>query len=85
MAVLPDLDREAVRHDLATQWSNDFSTIAITKADLQAAVNALDDYLNNNAAAINNALPAAAKAGLTAPQKGLLLATVALRRYWGGV
>lgn len=58
--------------------------ITITKPDLLAAVNALDDFLVNNAAAVNNALPAAAKAGLTTAQKALLLMYVVDKRYISG-
>lgn len=58
--------------------------IVITKPDLLAAVNALDDFLVNNAAAVNNALPAAAKTGLTTAQKALLLMYVVNKRYISG-
>lgn len=56
-------------------------TMAINKNDLKAAVVALDQFLENNAGTVNNAFPAAAKAGLTAQQKALIVAYVALRRY----
>ena len=81
MAVLADLDRVDVWADFMRQASRDGETITIEKADLRAAVNALDDHMNDNAAAINNALPAAAKAGLTTTQKALLLMYVVQQRY----
>jgi hypothetical protein len=56
---------------------------AVTKADLRAAVNALDDFMEANAAAINAAIPQPARSALTAAQKARLLALVVLRR-WGG-
>lgn len=59
-------------------------SISISKTDLRAAVNAIDDFLVSNATAINNALPAAAKAGLTQPQKALLLMFVIEKRYLNG-
>ena len=55
--------------------------ITITKSDLKAAVDSLDDYLNDNQVDINNALPAAAKAGLTKQQKAIVMAYVTLKRY----
>jgi hypothetical protein len=52
-----------------------------TKAQLQAAVDAIDDWLDANAAAMNSALTAAARNGLTTPQKAMLLMAVIARRY----
>ena len=67
--------------------------LALTKAELQAAVIATDVWIDGNAASYNSALPAAAQAGLTAAQKTLLFCGVALarvsvellRRVFGGV
>lgn len=81
MAVLSDSDRAAVNADLNRAISQLKQDVTITKSDLRAAVNALDDFLNTNAAAINNALPTAAKNGLTVQQKALLLMAVVARRY----
>ena len=84
MAVLPDQSRVDVWADLMRQLSTERQTVAITKDELRAAVNAIDDFLESNATAINNAFPAAAKAGLTTAQKARVLAYVALKR-WGGM
>ena len=83
MAVLVDQDR----FDLWADWMRDtrIGTVTVSKQDLRAAVNALDQYFSDNAAAINNTLPAAAKAGLTASQKALLLMYVISKRYLAGV
>lgn len=54
-----------------------------TKADLLAAFNGLDDYLEANATAINNAIPQPARAQLTTAQKALIMAMVAMKRYGG--
>ena len=63
-------------------WSARLETIAgITKSDLQAAVDAADDWANTNAASYNTALPTAFKNNATAAQKALLLAVVVLARY----
>lgn len=55
--------------------------VAITKAELRAAMDALDDWFDTNAATLNNTLPAAAKAGLTVKQKARLLKAVITKRY----
>jgi len=55
----------------------------ITKVDLRAAVDALDSFLDTNAAAINSAIPQPARGSLTTAQKARLLALVTLRRFGG--
>jgi hypothetical protein len=57
---------------------------AVVKADLQAAVAAVDDWVVANAASFNTALPLAARNGLTAAQKARLLMYVVKRRYETG-
>ena len=83
MAVLPDADRvvawqEFLRGNQA-EWG------ALTKADIRAAVDALDDFLNTNASAINSAIPQPARAQLTTAQKARLLVFIVERRYLSGV
>ena len=81
MAILADGDRAA----LWAKWMRDNSaTISITKADLRAAVNALDDFMNTNAAAINLAIPQPARSSLTTAQKAMLLNYVVSTRYIKG-
>jgi hypothetical protein len=85
MAVLSDADRATVH----AEYMRDRSQVrdvffGVTKADLRAAVNGLDDYLNTNASAINTAIPQPARANLTAPQKAVLLQFVVSRRYLAG-
>lgn len=77
MAVLPDLDRNRVyRYFMRQQLGNtDF-----TKAQLQAAVNAIDDFLEANAATLNNAFPAAFRTAATTAQKAAVVGFVAMRR-----
>lgn len=57
---------------------------AVVKADIQAAVAAVDDWVVANAAAFNTALPQPARTVLTAAQKARLLAYVVRRRYETG-
>lgn len=56
-------------------------TIATLKADVLAAVHALDDWLDSNAAAINAAIPQPARGTLTTKQKARILAAVIRQRY----
>jgi hypothetical protein len=81
MAVLNETERVDVWAKLMRQYSSDGETIGINKPELRAAVDAIDDYMNDNAATINNALPTAAKTTLTAAQKAVLLSYVVLKRY----
>jgi hypothetical protein len=81
MAVMTEQDRFDCWAELMRSISG---TVAISKQDLRAAVDALDAWLSDNATAINNALPAAAKAGLTVPQKAVLLNMVVAKRYLTG-
>lgn len=55
--------------------------LGITKPELRAAINALDTWLNDNAAAANAALPQPARGALTVEQKAALLSYVIARRY----
>lgn len=83
MAALTDSDRAACSAEF--QCDRDIGTFgAVTKADLRAAVNALDDFLTANAAAINSAIPQPARAQLTTAQKALLLNYVVTKRYIKG-
>jgi hypothetical protein len=53
---------------------------AMTKANVQAAINATDSWIDTNAAAFNSALPAAAQSGLSATEKVILFCFVASKR-----
>jgi hypothetical protein len=84
MAALADVDRAALHAQLMTACSRDRDEVALTKVELRAALDAADAWVEANKTAFNNALPAAAKANLTAAQKARLLAAVVLRRYEKG-
>lgn len=84
MAVLSDPDRAALWAEFMRDRSGARDPLALTKADLRAAVNAVDDWLNNNAAALNSAIPQPARGALSTPQKALLLQFVVSRRYLSG-
>lgn len=77
MAVLSDADRIAVWAEAMRQGE----ALGLTKADLRAAVNAIDAWADTNAGAFNTAIPQPARTALTARQKALLLMMV-IRRRW---
>lgn len=84
MAILDDNDRSLVHTSIMRDLSARRDPISITKADLRAAVNALDNYLNSNAASINTAIPQPARSNLTSSQKALILMYVIEKRYVTG-
>lgn len=84
MATLSINDRNGVWRDYMERLGNERQLAPLLKGDLKAAVDALDDFLNTNAGAINAAIPQPARASLTAAQKALLLVFVIQRRYLSG-
>ena len=82
MAVLSTDDRKRIWRGLMRKWSATHETVgAVNKADLQAAVDAIDDWIDQNAAAVNSAMPQPARGQLTLAQKNLLFCAVATMRY----
>lgn len=82
MAVLSNAIRLQLWRGLMRYWSALRETLAVmTKADLQAAVDAADVWANDNASSYNTALPATFRTNATAGQKALLLAMVILARH----
>lgn len=84
MAVLSDNDRTETWAELMREWSNAREPVSVTKADLRAAVDAIDTWLNDNAASANTAIPQPARGALTTAQKARLLMFVVRRRYLSG-
>lgn len=84
MAVLSDADRLECAAEYMRETSARRELIAINKADLRAAVNALDQFLHDNAAAINSAIPQPARSQLTQAQKAEMLVFVIRKRYLTG-
>ena len=83
MAVLSEADRVVCWEN----WMRDNKAAiigAMTRQELRAAVDALDTWLNDNAAAANNALPLPARTVLTQSQKAALLTIIVYRRYGAG-
>jgi hypothetical protein len=78
MAVLDATERDRTFRQLMRNMPGNVA--GLLKADLRAAVDATDTWIDNNAAAYNTALPAAARTNLTAAQKTFLFCYVAMRR-----
>ena len=81
MAVLPDGDRVTLWAAFMSDASESRDSLPLSKAELRAAFDATDDWINDNATSYNNALPAAAKAALTQKQKVRMFMAVARRRF----
>jgi len=85
MAVLADADRLKCYSDFIAEIGSAREVFnGVTKTDIRAAVNALDDFLVTNAAAINSAIPQPARGMLTAAQKARLLMWIVRYRYLKG-
>jgi hypothetical protein len=84
MAVLTDPDRAAIAAQMNRDISSAREPLACVRADIRATVDALDTFLNANATAINNAIPAGPRAALTSAQKARILAAVIKQRYGAG-
>ena len=57
------------------------TTISTLKPDLRAAIDATDQWLEDNQISFNTALPVAARTTLTSKQKALLLVLVTAKRF----
>lgn len=78
MSVLVDGDRQLVTAEVMRRVKSAFG--GLTKPQLKAAVDATDQWIDDNAAAFNTALPAAARAALSTNEKTLLFCYVSLKR-----
>jgi len=81
MAVLSDQDRADVTQEFMAQALGPHT---ITKADIRAAVNALDDWYNTNAAAANQALPQPARSQISLSDKAHMSSLIVNKRYVKG-
>lgn len=81
MAVLSDPDRATLWARYMSDASSARTPIPLSKPDLRAAVDAVDDWVDANAGAFNAAIPQPARSALTAQQKANLLLYVVRRRF----
>lgn len=81
MAVLSDQDR----FDAWADWMRENrEQIPISKVDLRAVFDAVDDELNNQAATFNNAIPQPARSLLSTTIKASILSAAIAKRYLKG-
>jgi hypothetical protein len=78
MAVLGESDRAEV---WAEYMRDGDGAPTITKAQLRAVVNAIDDWVDANATSFNTAIPQPQRSELTTKQKAALLVYVVIRRH----
>jgi hypothetical protein len=84
MAVMTPGQRQDTVAELMNEWSADRQSCSLRKAELRAAIDAADQWVSDNAAAFNAALPVAARNALTNAQKAHLLAVVVESRFKRG-
>lgn len=82
MAVLSDTDRKAIYAEFMSDASSIHEHLGdMSKTELRALVNATDQWIDDNAADFNNALPEPGKTELTTKQKVKIFTAVAERRW----
>jgi len=86
MAVLSAEARTAIWQEYGSEISVARESVGnINKHELKAAIDAIDNWVDANAAVFNAAIPQPARGALTSSQKARLLSMVVLRRYKDGV
>jgi hypothetical protein len=80
MAVLSAGDR-AIVEVLVNRDASVIQGVGITKPELRAAIDAIDDWVETNAGVFNTAVPQPARSALTARQKAALLMYVVEKRF----
>ena len=80
MAALSAADKSRIATGLQRHWSAVWESMPLSKAQLAAAIDATDTWIDTNAATYNSALPTAARNGLTAGQKTFVFCVVAAMR-----
>jgi hypothetical protein len=81
MAVLSDTERQNAWRFLMDRMSGDREPQPLDKAQLRAAIDAADSWIDSNAAAFNLVLPLAVRQSLSARQKAMVLMYVVARRF----
>ncbi len=82
MAVLTNNDRKKIWAEYMGEVSSNKGTFGtMLKADIRDAINAIDQWIDDNQTSFNNSLPEPAKTQLTAKQKVKLFMEVAKRRW----
>lgn len=84
MAKLSLQDRAALLADVNQDISRLRQTTDGTRANWKNLVDALDDFIDNNAAGINSSIPLPERTIFTAAEKALALMYVVKKRYLTG-
>ena len=80
MAILSDSDRIKTRRCFTHYFSLFRLATDLSKEEIKSAVDATDDWIDDNQVSFNNALPVLVQNSLTTTQKTLLFCAVALAR-----
>ena len=75
--------RQALRAEYGSTLSERRDAFNLTKPQLDAAIAAIDDWIDANAASFNAAIPLPARTALTAGPKMELFFLIARRRFSG--
>ena len=81
MANLSDAKRKEIWSQYMQDASIVWEIIPIGKTDLRAVVNAIDQWIENNASSFNNAIPEPGKSALTKKQKYRIFKEI-IKRKW---
>jgi len=81
MAVLSEQDRQEVRHSLGKHFSRLRKGIPLDKDEWKEVVDAADQWIEDNAASYNLAIPLPARTELDSADKALIFFFVANKRY----
>lgn len=81
MTLLIEEDRRELWAKFMKEASAIWEKLDLSKSDLRAAVDATDQWIEDNQASFNQALPLPARTALTQKQKVRLFMEVAKRKY----
>ncbi len=81
MAVLTDNQREEVWAEIMRLWSRQLMPTSLNKSELRAFVDAVDQWIDDNQASFNSAIPEPAKSALTQKEKVRGFMLVAEKRF----
>ena len=84
MAIMSGNQRAGCRRDVMSDLSDAREPCGLSKSDLRAAIDAIDQWIHDNAAAFNAAIPQPARSTLTSAQKARLFAAVVRHRFLNG-
>lgn len=81
MAILTNPQRQQLWAAFMRKLSNDRDELSLTKPELRAAVDAIDQWIEDNAISLNAAIPLPARTALSTTQKAALFFFVANKRF----